>query len=517
MHRTGLALAGVGLTALLAGAAAPAAAQEAASERLLQSVAEAMGGIDRLRAIDNFVFTGFGQEVYQDGGGNSTGHVNAPPKWRAVVDAQRTFDLRNGRALSQERGSYMFPFAAPFGHSWNRTATAQTGADMLDHPLPALLAALDPRSRLGPVTVEDGLSVVQFTVEDGTPLWIAVEAGTQLPAWTRRIVAHGNLGDVAMTSYYTGYAPYAGVQFPHGLMNRFDWRNQVTLMFQVDSYRVDVPANQLPTFPQAGGGRGGGGGGGGGAGPAATVTELARGVWDLRVGTNGGPVIEFGDHLVMFEAGGSAAATLARIDAANKVVAGKAVTAVIVTHHHFDHTAGLRAAVSRGLSVISHRGNEGIIREMIERPAVVFPDDLARNPHKLDFVPVDEHLVLEDGTQRLDVYHVIGHSHMLNAVFAYLPGPRILMEGDLGDAAWTWHWWAGALAGNIEKYGLDPVRNVAVHGEPGGLPIGETLAHIQAQSERAQAFCAGEMEAGRYFFGCPVQYDASGPLPLPGR
>ncbi len=34
---------------------------------------------------------------------------------------------------------------------------------------------------------------------------------------------------------------------------------------------------------------------------------------------------------------------------------------------------------------------------------------------------------------------------MANAVFAYLPAARIMMEGDLGDAQWTWHWWANAL------------------------------------------------------------------------
>ena len=70
MHRSGLAFAGVALVAWLAAAAAPAA-QESASERLLRSAADAMGGLDRLRAIGNFVFTGFGQQVYQDGGGNS--------------------------------------------------------------------------------------------------------------------------------------------------------------------------------------------------------------------------------------------------------------------------------------------------------------------------------------------------------------------------------------------------------------------------------------------------------------
>ena len=517
-----LLMCAAGIAAVVAGFAAPAAAQDDAARRLVESTAEAMGGAERLQRLRNVVLTGFGQRLYQDGGGNVTGDIEAPPKWRAVADAARTFDLANGRALNQERQSYMFPFAAPFGHSWNRTATVQSGAEMLDHPLPAVLAALAPDTQLGAVTVEDGRSVVQFTIADGTPIWMAIDPVTQLPAWTRRIIPHVNLGDVAVTAHFTGYVPYDGVRLPHGLMTRLDWRDQITLMFQVDSYRVDVPEDQLPAFPDTARGAGvPGGGAPGGGGPFAAerevvVTNLADGVWDLRVGANGGPVIEFDDHLVMFEAGGSAADTLARIDAANALVGGKEVTAVIVSHHHFDHTAGLRAAVSRGLAVISHRGNEGIISEMIARPAVVYPDALAMSPHDLQFIAVDDQMVLQDATQRLEIYHVVGHSHMANAVFAYLPEERITMEGDLGDAAWTWHWWAGALAANIEAYGLDPVLNVAVHGPPGGLPIDETLANIQAQSEAAQAFCVDQAAAGIRFFGCPVQYDASGALPLGG-
>jgi hypothetical protein len=496
---------------LLAGFAGTALAQPPGAARLVESAAEAMGGLERLRSIDNFAFTGFGQQLYFEGGGNVTGDVNAPPKWRAVADAQRTFDLRGGRAVNQERLSFMFPFAAPFGHSWTRNATLQTGADMLSHPLPAVLAALEPSTMLGAVTVEDGLSVVQFTIRDGTPLWLAVDPVTHLPAWTRRVVSHTNLGDLAVTSHFTGYVPYGGVQLPLGLMNRIDWRDQITLMFQVDSYRVDIPQSELPAFPEPARARGDA------APPRATVTALGDGVWDVRVGTNGGPVMEFDDHLVMFEAGGSGPATLARIDAANALVRGKQVTAVIVSHHHFDHTAGLRAAVSRGLAVISHRGNEGIIREMIERPAVVFPDELAMSPHPLEFVPVDDHLALYDDTQKLDVYHVLGHSHMANGVLAYLPEHRIMMEGDLGDEAWTWHWWAGALAANIDAYDLDPRLNVAVHGPPGGLPLDVTLANTERQAKTAQQFCADQLAAGIYHFGCPVQYDSRGPLPLSNR
>ena len=85
-------------------------------------------------------------------------------------------------------------------------------------------------------------------------------------------------------------------------------------------------------------------------------------------------------------------------------------------------TGGLRAAVSRGLEVISHRGNEGIIREMVERPAVHYPDALARSPHPLVFTPVDDQLVLEDRTRRLEIYRVVEHSHMPDAVFAFRAG-----------------------------------------------------------------------------------------------
>lgn len=508
----GALLAGVG--AVLP--AAVAIAQETPATGLLEQVINAMGGRERLQRVDTLVYTGFGQDAYMDGGGNITADLNSPPKWRAIADAQRSIDLGSHRAVLQQRRAPMFPFAAPFGLNWNRASSQQSGAELLDHPLPAVRAAMESGARLGSVTVEEGQPVLQFVTAAGTPVMMGVDAVTHLPAWTRRVVPHANLGDVAVTAYFTGYVPQDGVMLPYGLMNRIDWRNQVTLMFQVDSYRLNVPAAQMPAIapatsaPTAAAAST--------TAPAVTVTPLAKGVWDVRVGNNnGGPIIEFADHLVMFEANGSAAATLARLDAANKLVAGKQVTQLIVTHHHFDHTAGLRAAVSRGLAVISHRGNEAIFREMVARPAVVFPDELARSPHPLVFTPVDEKLVLEDKAQRLEIYHVLGHSHMANAVFAYLPAARIMMEGDMGDAEWTWHWWANALNANLKAYGLQPRLNVAVHGPNGGLSIETTLANIQRQMLAAQDFCAKQMAAGVPVFGCPVQYDTSGPIAQPVR
>jgi len=310
------------------------------------------------------------------------------------------------------------------------------------------------------------------------------------------------LGDVTNTSYFTGYMFVDGVQLPTGIMTRIDWRNQATLMFQVDSYRLDVPA--LPPFPAANAApprR---------EAPEVTTTKIADGVWDVRIanGGSGGAVVEFADHLVMFEPYGNEAELFARLDAANKLVRGKQVTAVVVSHHHDDHAGGLRAAVARGLTIIAQRRTEQLFEEWVSRPAVLFPDALARNPQPLKFVAVDEKLVLEDAKHRLEVYHAVGDFHMSDALIAYLPKEKIIMEGDFTDETWTFNWWAGALEANIALYGLTPELDVPVHGTPQSLK--DKLAGAQKQVETAQQFCAEAAGRGSYPFGCPVRYSTTG-------
>jgi hypothetical protein len=219
---------------------------------------------------------------------------------------------------------------------------------------------------------------------------------------------------------------------------------------------------------------------------------------------DGGAVIEFADHLVMFEAYNNEADSFARFDVADTLVPGKKLTHVIVSHHHFDHSGGLRAAVARGLTIIARRGNEAIFREMVSRPAPNFPDELARNPQPLKFLPVDDHLVLDDGTMRVDVYHAVGHLHMAEAVFAYVPGPRIFLEGDFTTHARDWHWWGGAYLDNVERYGLNPATNVPVHGIV--TTFDESIAAIERQVQNARNYCTRQARAGVYPAGCPVQY-----------
>lgn len=483
-------------------------AQENAARTALLKAAESLGGLEQLRSIDNFVLTGFGQRYSTNG--NISPDPNTPPKWQSVTDARRSFDLQNSWALSEERNSFQYPLAASFGHTWALNGSAQTGADMLDHPLPAVLAALDPSSVLGPVSAEAGYTVIQFTISDGETLWLGLDPINRRPYWFRRIFGDHTLGDVISTTYFTGYVPYQGVEMPLGIMTRIDWRDQVTYMLQVDSYQLN--SDSMPARTAS-------------SGQASmepgelevVINELSAGVWDVRIpgngqGGDGGPVIEFEDHLVMFEPYGDERHTLARVDAANNIVPGKEVTHIITTHHHGDHAGGVRGAVSRGITIIGERENEAFYRDWVQRSAVNFPDALAENPMPLKFLPVDDVLVLEDSMQRLEIYQVVGHSHMGNAVFAYLPEEKIIMEGDLGDVNWQWHWWAGALQANIDFYDIEPEFNVPVHGVV--LSTEEALQKHQEQAEAAVAFCNSQKEAGIPFWGCPVKYSASGLLPL---
>src|SRR5262249_53757982 len=99
--------------------------------------------------------------------------------------------------------------------------------------------------------------------------------------------------------------------------------------------------------------------------PPATVTveELAKGVWFLAGQSHHSVVAEFGDHLVLIEAPQNDMRALAVIAKARELRPGKPLTQVINTHHHFDHSGGLRAAVSEGLTVITHSANVAFYKD----------------------------------------------------------------------------------------------------------------------------------------------------------
>lgn len=506
-------------------------AQSAAATDVAEAAAEALGGLERIRSVRNITLIGYGQYAYQFGGGNITASPNAPQKWQAANELRRVYDLENERFQQLERRNFLFPFAAPFGHNFapvnlvldgdvaydiTPAGEAQRVADwsenplyvdgvhmrrmwMLNNPVAAVRAALDPASTLGRPRLENGAVVVDVTLAQGDELSIGFDRESQLPAWVRWSNPQTNLGQIDLTTYFTGFAPYDGILLPLGYNTKLDWRGIDYFKMYVDHYLIDSeiadlsapePVRNAPVAaPQLGGG-------------GISVADVADGIWRISTGT---VVVEFEDHLTLFELGSQTPVALEVLDVARGLAPGKPVTELIVSHAHFDHAAGLRAAVSEGITIISRRDNEIIFREMAEHPAPDFPDALERNPQPLDFVPVDEHLRLEDDSMRLDIYWARANTHMADAVFAYAPEQKVAIEGDIATAAFEWQFWGDNYMDNLEHYDLDVEILAPVH-----MPVmrqAEVIELIAGGVERARELCAAELAKGNYFAGCPIQSD----------
>jgi len=83
------------------------------------------------------------------------------------------------------------------------------------------------------------------------------------------------------------------------------------------------------------------------------VQPAAPGVWFLAGGSHNSVAIELSDQIVLVESPLYEGRALAVIAAANQLVPGKTVKTVINSHHHFDHTGGLRATVGAGAQLIT--------------------------------------------------------------------------------------------------------------------------------------------------------------------
>jgi len=504
----------------------------ASSRSVLDRAAAALGGADRVRSVKNITLVGYGQYAYMFGGGRITGSPDAPEKYQAANDLRRIYDLEHGRFQQLERRNMLFPFLAIFGHSfalnnlildgdiaydvtgdktervarWSENPLQLDGVHMrrmwmLNNPVVLVRAAMDSSAKLSAPRKESGSTVVDITLKEGDKLSAGFSANG-LPAWVRWSNPQTDLGQATFTTHFTGYAAMSGLLLPLGYDTRLDWRNIDYFKVYVDNYLIDAPIANLeapaavrnaPEPPSY---------------PVRNVTSIpvAKGIW--RIDQGGTTVVEFKDHLTIFELDVDVHQAKAVIAYARTLVPGKPVTQYIVSHAHFDHVAGFRQAVAEGLTVISKRGNEGIFREMATHPAPDFPDDLAKSPKPLKFMPVDEKLRLSDDIMTLDVLWARNNIHMADAVFAYAPAQKTVIEGDIATASYDYQFWPDNMRDLIDYYKLDVEKLSPVHGvwreHPGFLTMPQVDELVKGGTQRARERCAAELAKGNYFPGCPV-------------
>ena len=131
---------------------------------------------------------------------------------------------------------------------------------------------------------------------------------------------------------------------------------------------------------------------------------------------------------------------------------------------------------------------------MATHPAPDFPDDLAKAPKPFKFLPVDERLKLSDDTMTVEILWARNNIHMADAVFAYAPTQKVIMEGDIPTAARDYQFWPDNFRDLIDYYKLGVEKDSPVHSvwpeHPNVLTMAEVDELIKGGTDRARERCA---------------------------
>ena len=286
-------------------------------------------------------------------------------------------------------------------------------------------------------------------------------------------------GDMLYEIRHLNYKDFGGVKFPTTIhVHQGDpvfnpAHNMMEIRVSDVRTNVNVPAMPVPDNIRNA--------------PAAPVRaeaqKVAEGVWFIGGGSHNSVAIEFSDHMAVIEAPLGEERSLAVLEAVGKLAPNKLVRYIINTHHHFDHSSGLRTYIAQGSTLVTHRDNADFYEQVMFSPAprTLMPDRLStfypnftgsRRPAPIE--RVNQKYVLSDGNQVVELYPMLGSTHIGPMLLAYLPKQKILVNADMytppaPGAQIPSQAMQGiqALKSNIDRLKLDVAQHVTLHGMPG--------------------------------------------------
>jgi len=269
-----------------------------------------------------------------------------------------------------------------------------------------------------------GKRTVTFTAFGKFPMTATLD-GSNLVEHVETLVDNVFTGDTPIDGTYSEYRDLDGIRVPMHIVMREAGSPildiGVTQVRPNSTEAVDVVARAIsapPPVPPP-------------AAPAQPPLRIADGVWQLTPNVEGSILVEFKDYVVMVEGPISDAVTAASIESAKRLVPGKPIKYVINTHHHADHSGGLRAYVAEGIPIITHESHRKYYEEQIfKNPHSLNPDRLARMPRAPIIQTMKDKRVLTDGNMVLEIYLMREQLHTEGLLMVYVPKEKVLIQAD---------------------------------------------------------------------------------------
>jgi len=314
--------------------------------------------------------------------------------------------------------------------------------------------------------------VVDITTADGIKMTLYVDSQTKLPSKITTMTDNigGPLGDMVVETSFANYVDTNGVKLPTRITTKNDMYTVADI--QVSANMINGDAGSLAAPAEVKSAQ---------APPAAapamiTVEEVGKGLWYLTGQSHHSVVVEFADHLVLIETPQHETRSAAVVAKAKELRPNKPIKYVINTHHHFDHSGGIRTAIAEGATIITQEGNKAFIEAMASRPHTMTPDALSRSPKSAVVETVSDKRVLQDSTRSLEIYHMAGNAHSSTMLMVYFPKERLIVEADVynppaanappppPNAPPPVFPFAANFVENVHKLGLKVDRVMPIHG-----------------------------------------------------
>jgi len=324
---------------------------------------------------------------------------------------------------------------------------------------PAALRAIPVRrwrdEPLDGVRYAAGLDTLDLFFDHRSGLLVLTETLTDDPV----------LGDRVTRTAFTRWQDAGGVLFPRQVdievNNRLQTQNVATAvsanpelpdtMFAIPDSIAARAQRSDPTPPPV----------------VVTLVELAPNVWRAEGGTHHSLIVDQGTRLLVVEAPLSALRMEAMLDTLRSRFPGKAVGLVINTHHHWDHSGGLRAVLAAGVPVVTQARNVSFVRSIATARKTIRPDVLSRRlgparPPLPAISAVEDSLVMGRGDGQVVAYR-LPTAHAEGMLAVYVPFAKILFQSDVVNAAPT-----PPAAGSAELVRFVKARGVVVERVAGG-------------------------------------------------